>query len=415
MKAQNISGDFTELAQQKTELQSSKDSILKANLKIKKLEESIKTMRYQFMKELQNYKNQLFRAQKYPDNFEPIKVNYFSGLDNIDEQTTELLNKKIEQVGDDYNFKILRMQKHACSLEDKIMKFEKICREQNVGIKIDEMNADDIIYKLSIVENQSQPIWEAVTKHYGSGFFNKMIEKEFGINPDSHEEIGNRFGQEVSSIRIKANDSFNQLSSEMKVHIEGLKTRLRQKHTEWLSLKEEVEEEVKKISEDIQEKWDQKMIELRAIDFKKYDEEKWDLFKVIRNLEANIAKLKGSDKSQNFNKQSEKLKSFTNQSQNGNFDEKSKLLKSEDESAGEDDGENEGEGEKEIKPVDWPILSQHIIDELREQKTKAEIEANNYKYLHTVSEQNYKRVNNKYTVLANDASSFKESNPSSYI
>ena len=136
---------------------------------------------------------------------------------------------------------------------------------------------------------------------------------------------------------------------------------------------------------------------------------------MIRNLEANIAKLKGSDKSQNFNKQSEKLKSFTKQSQNGNFDEKSKLLKSEDESAGEDDGENEGEGEKEIKPVDWPILSQHIIDELREQKTKAEIEANNYKYLHTVSEQNYKRVNNKYTVLANDASSFKESNPSSYI
>lgn len=96
-------------------------------------------------------------------------------------------------------------------LQDTIHKFEKLCNDNNVGITIHELNADDVIRKLNIIEADSQPIWEAFSKYYGMGFFNKMIEKEFGINPDTHEEIGNKFAEEVNNIRIAMNKKFELL------------------------------------------------------------------------------------------------------------------------------------------------------------------------------------------------------------
>lgn len=245
--------------QHKSLLEISKYALDDANSKILILEEknytlieSYKTMRYSFLKELQAYKDQLFKLEKYPENFEPINVQFFSGLEILDDRTRELLDKKISYITDDYNFKLLRMQKHQMALEDKITKFEKLCKGKNVAVSINELNADDIVSKLYIVEGESLPIWEAFGKHYGVGFFNKMIEKEFGINPDTHEEIGNRFGQEVNNIRIEMSAKLDKISKEAKSQIDMLKVKLRQKSTEYLAIKEEQEDEITKIKQEIQ-------------------------------------------------------------------------------------------------------------------------------------------------------------------
>ena len=34
-----------------------------------------------------------------------------------------------------------------------------------------------------MVENHAKPIWEAIHTTYGAGFFNEIIEEEFGIKP----------------------------------------------------------------------------------------------------------------------------------------------------------------------------------------------------------------------------------------
>jgi hypothetical protein len=388
-----VSDSFTDIIKNRTILEATNHSILEANKTIKKLsdkneklEESIKTMRYTFMKELQGYKNQLFILEKFPETFEPIKVHYFTGLESIDEQTLELLNKKIDLITDDYNFKLLRMQKYNMSLEEKIGKFEKIWKEKNVGITINELSADDIIHKLSIVESEAAPIWEAFSKYYGGGFFNKMIEKEFGINPDTHEEIGNKFGQEVNNLRETSNEKFSQFVAEAKEQIDHIQTSLRQKRTEYLALKEEFEDEIEKIRKALEEKSQQHIEQIKGADFKRYDEEKAELYAVIRNLEGEIEQFKNNPRNRHT----------------------SDLFKDKIRPKKEMKAEKEGEDEEEKKPIDWPLLSQNIIDRLRSEKTKIEKEMLNFKYLFSVEEQNYKRVSDRYKIAINDISFLRD-------
>ena len=89
-----------EILQKKTITEISNDLVKQANKKIltlvernRKMEEAIKTMRFGYMKELQNYRDQLFKAEKFPESFEPVQAKYFSGLEIIDDETKELLNK----------------------------------------------------------------------------------------------------------------------------------------------------------------------------------------------------------------------------------------------------------------------------------------------------------------------------------
>ena len=46
------------------------------------------------------------------------------------------------------------------------------------------MNASDIVRKLALIERKPIIVWKALTEHYGYGYFNKVIEEEFGIEPD---------------------------------------------------------------------------------------------------------------------------------------------------------------------------------------------------------------------------------------
>jgi hypothetical protein len=68
--------------------------------------------------------------------------------------------------------------------------FEKLCEDGNLLISLDEMNARDMARKLSIVEKDPAKVWEALDNAYGFGYFNAVIEKEFGITPDFKEFIG---------------------------------------------------------------------------------------------------------------------------------------------------------------------------------------------------------------------------------
>jgi len=144
------------------------------------------------------------------------------------------------------------MQEHNSKLEEQIQKFDQLCKHNNVGITIHELNADDVINKLKIIEKESLPIWEAFIKHYGNGFFNKMIEREFGINPDTHEEIGNKFGEEVNNIRITSNNKFEQLRKETNERIETMKDALKKIKTEYERLQIAQEEEITKAKMEIQ-------------------------------------------------------------------------------------------------------------------------------------------------------------------
>ena len=93
------------------------------------------------------------------------------------------------------------MHKLNQELQRKIVMFEQLQKDGNTFIKFQELSADFVVRKLEIIEKSPTPIWKAFEKYYGYGFFNKVIESEFGINPDTRKEIGFKIEEEIKELR----------------------------------------------------------------------------------------------------------------------------------------------------------------------------------------------------------------------
>ena len=204
-------------------------SLFKANESVKNAEKQLRhfyhkycdlqnisnQMRYNYFKELQSLKEMIFRQKKYPDKFEYMNIEYFSALDVVDEKTKELLTSKLDDMKNLFNEKMFDLYKTNQILSKQIYIFKEIEKTGNIGIKFSEMNYDDIICKLQIVEDDPMVIWKCLQKYYGYGFFNVMIEKEFGINPDTHEEISYSFIGQITSIKQETMDQLRSIEDQV--------------------------------------------------------------------------------------------------------------------------------------------------------------------------------------------------------
>ncbi len=63
------------------------------------------------------------------------------------------------------------------------------------------MNAMDITRKLSIVEKDPRILWSALEYNFGYGYFNSVIEQEFGISPDFKDYINKQYSQEMNNAK----------------------------------------------------------------------------------------------------------------------------------------------------------------------------------------------------------------------
>lgn len=172
-------------------------------------------MRYQYFKELQTLKELMYRQQKYPQEFEYLNIQYFSATDVLNDHDRELMNSKLEDMKNLFNEKMYELYKTNQVLHHQIYLFEEIGKTGNIGIKLSEMNCEDIIQKLQIVENNPTVIWKNLQKYFGYGFFNMMIEQEFGINPDTHEQIAYSFIGQITSIRGDTMEKLQQVDEQV--------------------------------------------------------------------------------------------------------------------------------------------------------------------------------------------------------
>lgn len=76
-------------------------------------------------------------------------------------------------------------RKLNATLQLKIDAFKKLQQDNNVGIKFEEMNCNDIIRKMVFIEKDPKRIWAAYSNFYSKGFFYPCIEAEFGFKPSS--------------------------------------------------------------------------------------------------------------------------------------------------------------------------------------------------------------------------------------
>ena len=122
----------------------------------------------------------------------------------ISKEVLQLLNARISTIQEKYNRALYDLEAYLRKLNDKIGCFYRLEKLGNIGITFDEMNSDSVIEKLRQIDVSSEKIWQAFDKHYNKGFFYPEIEKEFGITPQTHENLVAEFDRKVAIYRDSA-------------------------------------------------------------------------------------------------------------------------------------------------------------------------------------------------------------------
>lgn len=66
------------------------------------------------------------------------------------------------------------------------------------------MSAESVIRKLNMIEKDPRKIWKSFDEYYGYGFFFDVLEYEFGITPETHNQLISKFDQEISTYKNAA-------------------------------------------------------------------------------------------------------------------------------------------------------------------------------------------------------------------
>lgn len=89
------------------------------------------------------------------------------------------------------------MQEYNDRNSKKIQCYAQLEKLNNVGISFWDMNCESVIQKLFVIEKNATAIWKAFEQFYGRGFFNACIEQEYGITPETHNQLVEKFDQKV--------------------------------------------------------------------------------------------------------------------------------------------------------------------------------------------------------------------------
>ncbi len=242
-------------------------------------------MRHGYLKELANLREQILSKDK-SKRFEYIEVHYFEPTDSLNQEMCFILNTKLDEMKDLYEKSLQRLQLTNHNLQKQINLFIKLGEDGNIGIKFNEMNADSVIRKLQKIEKDPRIIWKAFDEYYGYGFFFDVLEYEFGITPETHHNLVKRFDQEISHYKNIATNQISTIAEKTQSEIDRLRKELEDKNLEISMIKQKHLVDIDRMKRDITEAMEVKNQGQLAAQFRKFDEEKAELFDQIRELEA---------------------------------------------------------------------------------------------------------------------------------
>eukprot|EP00347_Sterkiella_histriomuscorum_P012889 403366830 len=245
----------------------------------------IESMRYGYMKELANLRDQVVSRDQKGKKFEYIEVYYFQPTESLNEEMCFVLNKKLEQMKELYEASLQRLQMTNHNLQQQINLFLKLGEDGNIGIRFNEMDADSVIRKLNKIEKNPRVIWKAFDEYYGYGFFFDVLEYEFGITPETHHKLIERFDQEISQYKNVAVNQISSITEKNQSEIDRLRKDLEDKNLEFSMIKQKHLVDMDRMKKDITEAMDVKCQGMLAAQFRKFDEEKAEFFEQIRELE----------------------------------------------------------------------------------------------------------------------------------
>jgi len=131
--------------------------------------------------------------------------------------------------------------------------FEKLGEDGNIGIKFEEMSSDSVVRKLNFIEKDPYKIWKSFDENYGYGFFFDVLEKEFGITPETHNKLIERFDQEIENYKNVADSKISNISKKSREEIERLRKEVSEKNYEIGMLKQKHLGDLERMKKDVTE------------------------------------------------------------------------------------------------------------------------------------------------------------------
>ena len=119
-------------------------------------------------------------------------------------------------ISDSYNSILHRCQVEMENQRDKIHKFERLCEDGNVFIKLSDMNSDFIVGKLLIVEEDPFKVWASLNNLYGNGYFNQVIEKTLGVTSDYKDRLYNEYRKKLLATTYENEKKLEEMEKTLK-------------------------------------------------------------------------------------------------------------------------------------------------------------------------------------------------------
>ena len=165
--------------------------------------------------------------------FEFTDSRFFDQISTItDEEIKLLVVTKIEDVAREYQAKYTHLTNKLEFYTRQVNLFEKLCEDGNLLISLEEMNARDMARKLAIVERDPVKVWDALNDAFGYGFFNAVIEREFGITPDFKEYIGKQYAEELNRARSEMNSKVKKIGQSLRNEMDTFRNVMNKKNQE---------------------------------------------------------------------------------------------------------------------------------------------------------------------------------------
>ena len=61
------------------------------------------------------------------------------------------------------------------------------------------MSCENVIEKLSFIINDPDVVWNSIETYFSKGFFYDCIERQFGITPNTHNNLVAKFDEKINS------------------------------------------------------------------------------------------------------------------------------------------------------------------------------------------------------------------------
>lgn len=95
-----------------------------------------------------------------------------------------------------------------------------------------------MVRKLSLINKEPRVIWKAFDKHYGYGFFFDVLETEFGITPDTRDNLISRFDSEIDKFKSAASNQISTIAEKTQSELDRLRKELDDRNFEISMLKQ---------------------------------------------------------------------------------------------------------------------------------------------------------------------------------